>query len=336
MACEWSDKIFSVTSKDFEHLALEVFQYQYGENLIYRGYTDALKINPASVKTLMDIPFLPISFFKSHNVVSGDFLPQAVFESSGTTTTLQSRHFIKDLEMYEQSFIRTFESIYGLIQDWCILGLLPSYLERSHSSLVYMVNTMIQRGKHPDSGFYLHERDKLAEKLKDLKKSGQKTLLIGVSFALLDLAYEYPQNLDGITIMETGGMKGRKREMIREELHGVLKSAFGVDSIHSEYGMTELLSQAYAKKEGLFESPPWMKVLVRDEEDPLMIQSINSTAKRGAINIIDLANVHSCSFIATDDAGLLHPDGRFEVLGRMDNTDLRGCSLMSPGVSAQG
>jgi phenylacetate-coenzyme A ligase PaaK-like adenylate-forming protein len=326
MDCQWKDKIFNITPFEFDATALELFRYQYEKNAVYRDYVNALKIKPEFVQSITQIPFLPISFFKSHRVVTGNFEPELIFESSGTTGMINSRHFIKDSSIYIESFRKGFELSYGHPEQWCIIGLLPSYLERKNSSLVYMVENLVKSSKHPDSGFYLNEFDKLNTVLQRLEEAKQPTLLIGVTFALLDFAEKYPLQLQHTIIMETGGMKGRKKEMIREEVHDILKNTFNVSTIHAEYGMTELLSQAYSDGNGLFKCSPWMKVLIRDDEDPLLVQSNSDLT--GAINIIDLANIHSCSFIATDDAGKISPDGKFKILGRMDNSDLRGCSLM--------
>ncbi len=327
---QWNHKIFNVDKQGFEALSLEIFRYQYGANPVYKNYVDALAVNPASVGEIEQIPFLPIRFFKSHAVMSGDFEPEAVFESSGTTTTVNSRHYINDASLYKESFTRGFELFYGVAKELCIIGLLPSYLERSSSSLVYMVNELVEQSNHPQSGFYLNEHEKLAAALQQLESQRQPTLLIGVTFALLDLAEKFSMPLRYITLMETGGMKGKRKEMIRAEVHDVLKHAFHVPVIHSEYGMTELLSQAYSKGNGIFNNPPWMKVLMRDEEDPLYVRNCPGDKHiTGAINVIDLVNIHSCSFIATDDAGRLFADGSFEVLGRLDNSDLRGCSLLT-------
>jgi hypothetical protein len=330
MDTEWNHKVFNVSAKDLDALALEIFRFQYGHNSIYKNYVDALRINPATITQMQDIPFLPIRFFKSQRVVSGEFEPVATFESSGTTGSINSKHFIKDLSIYRESFTKGFELFYGPANDWCIIGLLPSYLERSNSSLVVMVDELVKQSNHPQSGFYLNEYDKLVDVLQQLEAKGQRTLLIGVSFALLDLAARHPISLRHTTIMETGGMKGRRKEMIRQEMHDVLKRSFNVSAIHSEYGMTELLSQAYSNGNGIFQCPPWMKIVLREEEDPLTIKEVNENKPvSGVINVIDLANIHSCSFIATDDAGRLYADGSFEVLGRIDNSDMRGCSLMA-------
>ena len=353
---EW-DKVFNVNEGNFQDLALEVFQFQYQHNSIYRTYVDMLKFNPQEINKLPDIPFLPIRFFKTHCIKTTDFEPAYEFQSSGTTQTIKSHHFIKDIELYRQSFTKGFELFYGPVENWCIIGLLPSYLEQKpgspagNSSLVFMVNELISKSGHEQSGFYLYEHEKLRDTLKNLEEKGQKTLLIGVTFALLDFAEEYSFPLKHTFIMETGGMKGRREELVRDEVQQLLKRKFQLDVIHSEYGMTELLSQAYSKGEGIFHCPPWMKVLIRDEEDPLEIQSAVGSRQlatrpdvtpdsrftiddsrltmKGVINVIDLANIYSCSFIATDDAGKLYGDGSFEVIGRIDNSDIRGCSLMA-------
>lgn len=318
------DTIFRMQEADFSRYALEVFHLQYQHNPVYRSYIDTLGIARHEIKTVSRIPFLPISFFKTHTVQTGSFEPEAVFESSGTTQTVNSRHHIKDLSLYRRSFTAGFERFYGPAGDWCIIGLLPSYLERKRSSLVVMVDELIKQSAHPRSGFYLYEFEKLSEVLLELEKQKQKTLLIGVTFALLDFAEKFPMNLRHTVVMETGGMKGRRRELTRAEVHQLLKDRLGLEVIHAEYGMTELLSQAYSAGNGIFEPVPWMKVLVRSEDDPFDVQEQGG----GIINIIDLANMHSCSFIATDDAGKVFEGGRFEVWGRVDNSDLRGCSLM--------
>jgi hypothetical protein len=335
MSYEWP--IFSVTDNNFQEIAIEIFRFQYDSNLVYRSYVDALGVKPHLVDVIEKIPFLPISFFKTDEIKAGKFNVERIFESSGTTQTISSRHHVKYVSLYVESFTRGFENIYGKIENWCILGLLPSYLERGNSSLVFMVENLIKRSGHLQSGFYLNEFERLKETLISLEKAKQKTLLIGVTYALLDFAEQFPpdsyrEKLEHTTIMETGGMKGRREELTRMEVHERLKKAFGKNEIHSEYGMTELLSQAYAVKDGRFKCPPWMKVMIRDEEDPLAVsvprfQTVAPIA--GAINIIDLANVYSCSFIATDDVGKLYPDNSFEVLGRMDGSDLRGCSLLT-------
>ncbi len=322
---EWNDKVFSVKAAQFDRLALEIFAFQYTHNALYAQYADAVGRPPVKVNSIEEIPFLPIRFFKSHQVVTGSFVPEAVFESSGTTQTINSRHLVKSLDVYRQSFLQAFQLFYSAVSNWCIIGLLPSYLERSNSSLVVMADELIKQSGHPDSGFYLYEHEKLFNTLRELEKRRQKTLLIGVTFALLDFAEAFPMQLQHTVVMETGGMKGRREEWTRQQVHDFLKERLGVPTIHSEYGMTELLSQAYSKANGIFYCPPWMKVLLRADDDPL--QPAGSPS--GIINVIDLANIHSCSFIATDDAGKMHPDGGFEVIGRTDNSDLRGCSLMA-------
>jgi hypothetical protein len=336
MQCQWKDKVLNVTEQGFEQLAVEIFKFQYQHNAVYRQYIDALYGKDLNVNSLAEIPFLPIRFFKSHEIKTTSFESAIVFESSGTTGSVNSRHHVKDAGFYKEIFSTAFEKFYGPASDWCIIGLLPSYLDRQNSSLVYMVNELIRMGGHAGSGFYLNEFNDLIGVLRQLHNAGQNTLLIGVTFALLDFAEalhgQFAEGLfDHIVVMETGGMKGRRRELVRQEVHDILKNVFRIPHIHSEYGMTELMSQAYSKGNGIFQCPPWMKILTRDEEDPLEIHPIMPGNKRpisGALNIIDLANIYSCSFIATDDIGKLHPDNSFEVLGRMDNSDLRGCSLL--------
>ena len=332
MDYKWNHKIFSVTEESFPSVALGIFRFQFENNPVYKAYVQALAIDPGKIDSVYDIPFLPVSFFKTHRVCTTLFEPKAVFESSGTTGIATSRHYINDPGIYEESFVKGFESRYGKIKNWCIIGLLPSYLERKNSSLIFMVNKMIGESDCPESGFYLDEYAKLKEVLTTLENRKQKTLLIGVTFGLLDFAEQFQLPLQHTVIMETGGMKGRRKEMIREEVHNELKQAFSVPAIHSEYGMTELLSQAYSKGNGIFECPPWMKVLVRDEDDPLNVQgpdnAMQQNEKRGVLNVIDLANVWSCSFIATEDAGRVSGNGSFEVQGRVDNSDIRGCNLL--------
>jgi len=317
-------KIFSTGEIGFEALALEIFQYQLKNNAVYGAYVKALGTDTSRVDSITRIPFLPVRFFKNREIKTGDFEPAAVFESSGTTGMVNSRHLVKELTLYRGSFTLGFELFYGPASEYCIIGLLPSYLERGHSSLVYMVDELIRQSGHPKSGFYLNEFEKLAAVLMELESRQQKTLLIGVSFALLDFAEQNQIPLKHTVIMETGGMKGRRKELIRPEMHAILQQAFHIPFIHSEYGMTELLSQAYSKGEGIYHCPPWMKVLLRDDEDPLQVM----TTGTGVVNVIDLANIHSCSFIATEDAGKVYPDGSFEILGRVDGSDLRGCSLL--------
>ncbi len=331
MICELQDKIFTHTANDFEALALDIFRFQHAENKIYRSFADALGIDAHKVSSVASIPYLPVSFFKNHDVITGSFAPETVFESSGTTQTGNSRHIIKSLDLYHESFLKGFELFYGDISQWCILGLLPSYLERQNSSLVVMVDELIKRSNHSRSGFYLYDHDALMDVIRKNENKGQKTLLIGVTFALLDLAEKFTTEFKHTTVMETGGMKGRRKEITRSEVHELLKSSWGIDAVHSEYGMSELLSQAYSFGDGIFNCPHWMKIILRDEDDPLTIKNNYSSAINGLINVIDFANLYSCSFIATDDIGKLYPDGSFEVNGRMDSSDIRGCSLMYAG-----
>jgi hypothetical protein len=320
------NKIFNIQNQqEFTEVALAVFKHQFIHNKVYRSFCDLLYIHPSSVLAVEEIPFLPIQFFKSREVLSSLDEVQEIFTSSGTTGSSISKHLVTDINLYKESYLKGFSHFYGNIEEYTILALLPSYLEREGSSLVFMVADLIQKSKKPESGFYLDNMQELVEKLTELDKTGQKTLLIGVSFALLDLIEMQQFNLKNTTIMETGGMKGRRKEVVREELHAILKDGFGVTEIHSEYGMTELLSQGYSKGNGLFETPPWMKILTRDTEDAL---SINASGKNGGINVIDLANYNSCSFIATQDLGKVHENGTFEIIGRFDNSDIRGCNLM--------
>ncbi|AYN06164.1 MULTISPECIES: acyl transferase [unclassified Flavobacterium] len=318
--------IFTISSqKQFEKIALKVFRFQYENNVVYRTFCDHLKTDPQKVKSLTQIPFLPIQFFKSHAVVSNSDPAQVTFTSSGTTGMITSKHIVTDVSLYEESYRKGFSQFYGNIEDYAVLALLPSYLEREGSSLIYMVEDLIKLSNHPESGFYLHNHEELTQKLIELDQSGQNTILIGVTYALLDLIEKNSFKLQNTIIMETGGMKGKRKEMIREELHKELCDGFGVSAIHSEYGMTELLSQAYSLGEGIFECPSWIQILVRDTEDAL---TYVKEGKTGGINVIDLANINSCSFIATQDLGKKYPNNSFEVLGRFDNSDIRGCNLM--------
>jgi phenylacetate-coenzyme A ligase PaaK-like adenylate-forming protein len=304
---------------------LKVFRFQYENNLVYREFCNFMKTDVQKVKTLAQIPFLPIQFFKSHEVVSSTNPIQETFTSSGTSGMITSKHLVTDVSLYEASYRNAFSQFYGNIEDYVILALLPSYLERQGSSLIYMFNDLIQKTNNPDSGFYLNNYSQLIEKLIGLDKSGQNVILIGVTYALLDLVENQKFDLKNSIIMETGGMKGKRKEMIREELHAQLCAGFGVSSIHSEYGMTELLSQAYSLGNGIFECPSWLQILIRDPEDAL---TYLDNEKTGGINVIDLANINSCSFIATQDLGKKNPNNSFEVLGRFDNSDIRGCNLM--------
>ncbi|MEY4964224.1 MAG: hypothetical protein RLZZ323_1543 [Bacteroidota bacterium] len=318
--------IFTISNqKQFDKIALKVFRFQYENNLVYREFCDFLKTDVQKVKSIEQIPFLPIQFFKSHTVVSNTNPIQTTFTSSGTTGMFTSRHLVTDISLYQESYRLGFSQFYGNIEDYVVLALLPSYLDREGSSLIHMVDDLIQLSNQAESGFYLHNYDELIEKLTQLDQEGQNVLLIGVTYALLDLIEKHSFQLENTIIMETGGMKGKRKEMIREELHLQLCRGFGVNAIHSEYGMTELLSQAYSLGGGIFECPSWMQIFVRDTEDAL---SYVREGKTGGINVIDLANINSCSFIATQDLGKKYSNGSFEVLGRFDHSDIRGCNLM--------
>ena len=309
---------------DFEKRALQTFNFQANNCIIYRNFLKLLNFDIKAASNVLDIPFLPIQFFKSHKVVSNYNPIEQIFLSSGTTGD-QSQHLVTDLAMYIESYRRGFAQFYGNIEDYIILALLPSYLEREGSSLIYMIADLIKKSNNEQSGFFLENTPKMIEIIKKAVKNDKKLLILGVSYALLDLVESHQFNLKGAIIMETGGMKGRRKEMIREELHAALTKGFGVDKIHSEYGMTELLSQGYSQGDGIFECPPWMKILIRDTEDPL---SLVSNGKTGGVNVIDLANINSCSFIATQDLGKKFDNGTFEILGRFDNSDIRGCNLL--------
>ncbi|MDB4181261.1 acyl transferase [Polaribacter sp.] len=318
--------IFNIqNAQDFSKVALAVFKHQFQNNRAYRSFCDLINVHPSDVQKVTEIPFLPIQFFKSRKVVASKDEAQEVFTSSGTTGTVTSKHFVTDINLYKESYRKGFHHFYGNIEEYTVLALLPNYLERKGSSLVYMVDEFIKKSNNIESGFYLDNLEELTQKLIALDKKGRKVLLIGVSFALLDLIEKQQFNLKNTTVMETGGMKGRRKELVREELHTILREGFGVAEIHSEYGMTELLSQGYSNGKGIFKTPPWMQVLTRDTEDAL---TINSFGKNGGINVIDLANYNSCSFIATQDLGKVHKDGTFEIIGRFDNSDIRGCNLM--------
>lgn len=321
------ENIFSIVDNtEFSGIALEILTYQYEKNPLYRSFMKYLGKSPWDLKSINEIPFMPIEFFRNHPVITGAVQIETIFESSGTTGSNTAKHFVRDLRLYEESFLTGFRGFYGDPRNYIIAALLPSYTERAGSSLVYMVEKLIAETGHPLSGFYKDNFEELISNIQDKKHGKRKVLLIGVTFALLDLAEKYTPDLSGAVIMETGGMKGRRKELTRAELHSVLREKLHVDTIHSEYGMTELLSQAYSKGNGIFRCPPWMKVLIRDPQDPLSI--ITEPGKTGGINIIDLANLNSCSFLATSDLGKVHEDGSFEVLGRFDNSDIRGCNLM--------
>lgn len=327
MIMNFRQRIFSIEgARDFEKLALEIFRYQAVNNPVYKAYIDALNIKAATVKSVVRIPFLPVSFFKEHRIITGKDIAQSVFESSGTTGATPSKHYVTDLSLYEESFNRGFTCFFGEPAGYFFAALLPVYSERKDSSLIYMMNSLIRNSKYSDSGYYNNDHAGLIEKLKIVRSENRKGILFGVSFALLDLAEKYSPDLSGLVIVETGGMKGKRKEVTRQELHSMLKSRFNVETIHSEYGMTELLSQAWSKGEGLFFCTPWMKIVIRDPQDPLTI--FDKPEKTGGINIIDLANINSCSFLSVNDIGKLHEDGSFEILGRFDNSDIRGCNLM--------
>jgi len=327
MIPDLKNKIFHISGQtDFTGTALEVFKYQAEYNQIYRDFINFLGIDISSVAGLEDIPFLPVGLFKRHTVITGSNSVNLIFESSGTSGNITSRHYVTDSGIYEESLLRTFRLFYGDPSEYFFAALLPSYTERENSSLIYMVNRLIKESSSNLSGFYNADSDDLLLNIEKAKHEGLRVILFGVSFALLDLAERYPANLSGIIVMETGGMKGRRKEMTREELHSFLRQRFNVNSIHSEYGMTELLSQAYSKGRGIFNCPPWMKIMIREPQDPLSI--ITEPLKTGGINIVDLANINSCSFIATDDLGKLHENDSFEVIGRFDTSDIRGCNLL--------
>ncbi|MCD6019816.1 MAG: acyl transferase [Bacteroidetes bacterium] len=315
-----------LTDAEFNEIAMEVFRHQAVNNKVYRDYLLNLQQDPDLIKHYSEVPFLPIEFFKTKQIVCDKVEDNSVcFSSSGTTGQITSKHFVNDIFVYETSFKKGFRQFYGNVEDYCILALLPNYLEREGSSLVYMFDKLIKDSGHPQSGFYLNNLDDLVRTIKTLKDSGQKTLLLGVTYAMLDLAERDVQLSENFIVMETGGMKGKRKELLKEELHAILKEKFNVSAIHSEYGMTELLSQAYSKKNGLFECPPWMKIMIRDVNDPFSYVRPN---KGGGVNVIDLANVNSCSFIETKDLGRCDEYSHFEILGRFDNSDIRGCNLM--------
>ena len=317
------NKIFNCTNDaTFEKLALEIFDFQMENNLTYAAYA-ALILRGKNPENINEIPFLPVEFFKTEQIICQGQAIEEIFLSSGTTGE-QSKHLVSNIELYKSSYQKAFQLFYGDITDYCILALLPSYKEREGSSLIYMVDDLIKKSKHPQSNYYLNNYEELATTLKELENKKQKTILFGVTYALLDLAEVFPQKLEHIIIMETGGMKGQRKELLKEEIHSILKHSFAAENIHSEYGMTELLSQGYSKGNNIFKTPPWMKILTRDVNDPLSIIS----NKTGGINVIDLANIYSCPFIATQDLGRTFDDGSFSVLGRFNNADVRGCNLL--------
>jgi hypothetical protein len=325
------NEILNRTVGNFTELALKVFNFQYLYNDMYRSYCNLLRVNPSQINSLEKIPYLPIQFFKSKVIKTTSFAEEIIFESSGTTGSINSKHFVKEKALYEESYLKTFRQFYGAETNYSIIGLLPSYLERQGSSLVYMVDDLIKKSGHALSGFYLYDYEKLKAVLLKNEAAKQPTILIGVTYALIDFAEKNTMQFQHTIVIETGGMKGRREELTRKEVHNILSSKLGLQNIHSEYGMTELLSQAYSKENGIFNCPAYMQVLVRSEEDPFDICAIVSTNKAfemGAINIIDLANLYSCSFIATDDVGKIYADNSFEIMGRLENSDIRGCGLM--------
>lgn len=320
------DIISIQTRKEFHKIAMKVYRYQYEHNPVYREFCDLIRKTPVEVRSLDQVPFLPIEFFKSKDVLSSTAEIQTTFTSSGTTGSITSKHHVTDLNYYDESFRKGFAYFYGPIEEYVVLALLPSYLEREGSSLIYMADDFIKQSNHPESGFYLHNYEELIANLERLDREGKNVLLLGVTYALLDIIEQHQFALNNTIIMETGGMKGKRKEMIREELHHLLCQGFGVNKIHSEYGMTELLSQGYSLGDGVFQCPPWMDIIIRDPEDPFT--RIETYGKTGGVNVIDLANINSCSFIATQDLGKKYEDGSFEILGRFDHSDIRGCNLM--------
>ena len=320
------EQIFAINDEEsFTKTALQVFQYQAANCGVYKAFIGGLGADPGAIKSLENIPFLPVEFFKAHHIVTSTEPDEVVFTSSGTTGMITSSHHVTDVSWYVESFRRAFSLFYGDIKDYTVLALLPAYLEREGSSLIYMAQDLITQSANSNSGFYLYNHQDLYHKLNQQKAARKPTLLIGVTFSLLDFIDNHQIDFPELIVMETGGMKGRRKEMVREELHAALCAGFGVDAIHSEYGMTELLSQAYSKGVGIFNCPPWMKIITRDTNDPF---TLVDTGKTGGVNIIDLANVNSCSFIATQDLGKVYTDGSFEVMGRFDNSDIRGCNLL--------
>ncbi len=320
------ERIFSIgNDTEFEILALDIFQLQYNNCIPYKDYVDFLGVDVKKVGKYSQIPFFPIEFYKNHKIIYKSYIESTVFFSSGTTGANQSRHFVVDEKLYQQSFTNAFENFYGNINDYCFLALLPGYLEREGSSLIYMVNELMKISNHPNNGFYLNEYKELELNIRNLKDKKQKYMIFGVTYALLDFAEKFKIDLSDGIMMVTGGMKGKRQELTSEEVNSLLKRSFDLDQVHSEYGMTELLSQAYSKGGGLFSTPEWMKVLIRDTYDPF---SYLPMGKSGGINVIDLANIYSCSFIETKDLGRINKNGQFEVLGRFDNSDIRGCNLL--------
>lgn len=330
---KFKEKLFHITNSEmFVELAVELFRYQSKANPVYKKYIQQLGVKPRQVADIKQIPFLPIEFFKTHKVVSGNMPVTKTFISSGTTSVQKSRHYISDESLYKRLSVEGFEFFFGPLSEFCILALVPTVSDQPSSSLAYMINNFVKVGINFQSNFFFQNYSGLLEQLKLMSNSTKKNILFGVSYALIDFVQHNRKELKrlnltekNLIVMETGGMKGHKKEMIRTQLHKILCDTLGVTKISSEYGMTELLSQAYSKKDGIFNCPPWMKVLIRDINDPLSITTLNSS---GGINVIDLGNIHSCAFIATQDLGKLYDNGSFEVLGRFDNSDIRGCNLL--------
>jgi hypothetical protein len=320
------------TDQEFNDYAVDLFKFQYENNEVYRAFCDGIHTPVENVSSIDMIPFLPISFFKTHQIKTTSFIEEKIFTSSGTTGMEFSQHFVKDLYIYKQAFTASFNHFYGDFSNYTFIALLPNYLERNNSSLIFMMDHFISHSFHSDSGYYLYNHDELFQKLNDLKAKGQKTILFGVTYALLDFIEKYQLDFPELIVFETGGMKGRRKELVKEALHQILKQGFGVNTIHSEYGMCELLSQAYSAGNNLFLAPPWMKMVIRDEKEPIPSQKMQKTygnqPKTGVINIIDFANIYSCSFIATEDLGRVHEDGSIELLGRLDSAQIRGCNLL--------
>jgi hypothetical protein len=316
---------FKFSEKNFDDWALQLFRIQARENSVYRNYLDLIHVHPDDVKDIWSIPFMPIGFFKQHQVKSGEFKSQKIFESSGTTGNVTSKHHVEDIQFYEKVTEAAFNRFYGPLRGYHIIGLLPSYLERENASLVHMVSHFIKKSGSAYSGFYLRDYDRLHATLRDIETADRKTIIIGVTFALMELAEFKTADLGKVIIMETGGMKGNRPEITREEVHNFLTERLFAKKIHAEYGMTELHSQAYSSENGWFYPPPWMKVMIRDINDPFAYRHAKNS---GGVNIIDLANIYSCAFIESQDIGLLSDSGGFRILGRLDNSDVRGCNLM--------
>lgn len=318
-------ELYQVDSGSFNAFCLRLFRFQATSNPVYKEYLGYLRVNPDAIRQYTEIPFLPIAFFKSREVQTGEWSAETLFTSSGTTGSIPSRHLVRDRGFYLQNTVRIFTDFFGELRNFHVIALLPSYLERQGSSLIAMADHFIKLSESPHSGFYLNNQRELVEKVLSLRHDGRKVLLLGVTFALLDLAEQFELDLSHCLVMETGGMKGRRVEKTRRDIHDYLAGRLNLDRVYSEYGMTELLSQAYSLGSGLFKGPPWFKVILRDPEDPF---EVSDQRLQGAMNVIDLANFHSCAFIETQDLGRRDQNGYFEVLGRMDNADIRGCNLL--------